>query len=350
MSEVMRAAGLAVALVAATTFAAHAQPRDPRLSEVRGNSGINTLPLLQAAADNVGRMPGMAKPNVSRLPTQDTVTRFCQVTDPLEESHLFMSARRMRAEEFKNCFNHGVRDIIELRLGRSAIALVNGVDTPVFDMTTRDLYVALAAQVPHGGKLEKNNFASWKDVNKKFPDLAISVLVPIPASGLRPVFDGLVMQDGCRGINEVDAIFSVQPRVAACTTLRTDGKVVEAAGHTQDALQRIADPKQPTIGFVSMRVLQENGNVVHAFPINGVKPTVESIQREAYPLTLSVYAYVKRDAASRLPALRALMTELTSERAIGPSGYMVAQGITPLSEEDRRQVRRDAHNLRKFSR
>ncbi len=346
----MRIAALAAALTLAAALPVGAQSPDPRLSEVRGRSGINALPLLQAAADNVSHLPGMRKLNIQRMPTQDTVKRFCEVTDPLEETHVFMTLRRMKVDEFKNCLLHGTRDMVELRLGRSAIALVNGVDGPVFDVTTRELYHGIAAQVPVHGKLDKNASASWKDINKKFPEWPISVIVPIPASGLRPVFDGLVMQEGCRGVPEIDAIFMSAPRVLACTTLRPDGKVVEMPGHTPEAMQHIADPKTPVIGFVSMRILQENGNLLHAFPINGVKPTVETIQNESYPLTLSIYAYVKRDAVSRLPGLRALMTELTSERAIGPSGYMVSHGITPLSEEGRREVRRDAHNLRKFSR
>ena len=68
-------------------------------------------------------------------------------------------------------------------------------------LTRRDLFLALAKQVPNpdgSETLVDNPYKTWKDVNPALPARAIEVLGPPPTSGTRDAFAELAMEGGCK--------------------------------------------------------------------------------------------------------------------------------------------------------
>ena len=92
---------------------------------------------------------------------------------------------------------NGINDIIEHKIGFDGIVVANSNNGPSFNISRKDLYLALAAKVPCGTQDEVtciNESVTWRDVNSSLPDIKIEVYGPPPTSGTRDAFVELALE------------------------------------------------------------------------------------------------------------------------------------------------------------
>ena len=109
----------------------------------------------------------------------------------------------------------------------------------------------------------------------------------------------------------------------------------------------IANPD--AFGIFGFGFLDQNADQVHGSRLNGVEPTFEAISDGDYPVSRSLFFYVKDAHAGVIPGMGDFIAEFTSERAWGPEGYLADKGLIPLPEEERQVVRQLAMDLAAFS-
>jgi len=102
------------------------------------------------------------------------------------------------------------------------------------------------------------------------------------------------------------------------------------------------------LGIFGFSFLDQNIDRIQASPIDGVEPSFENIAAGRYPISRSLYFYVKKAHVGMIPGLEAYIAEFTSERAVGPDGYLADKGLIPLPDPDRKAVRESARNLEAF--
>ena len=73
---------------------------------------------------------------------------------------------------------------------------------------------------------------------------------------------------------------------------------------------------------------------VKAETIDGVAPTVDTIADGSYPLSRSLYIYVKKAHIGVTPGLQQFVQEFLSEGSAGRGGYLQDRGLIPLPEAD----------------
>ncbi len=83
--------------------------------------------------------------------------------------------------------------------------------------------------------------------------------------------------------------------------------------------------------------------------IGGVAPEFEEIAEGNYPISRSLYFYVKQQHVGVIPGIREYVVEFTSEQAWGPYGYLVDKGLIPLPQGEREAMRQQARNLKTLS-
>src|SRR5690606_17010326 len=120
---------------------------------------------------------------------------------------------------------NGVK-IVEVLIGYDGIVLANSRNTEQMELSRKDLFMALAKQVPNpeGSGFINNPYRLWSDVNPSLPAKRIEVLGPPPTSGTRDAFVELVMDVGCSevpAIAELESTDSDQYKVM-CQTIRED--------------------------------------------------------------------------------------------------------------------------------
>jgi len=76
-----------------------------------------------------------------------------------------------------------------------------------------------------------------------------------------------------------------------------------------------------------------------------VEPTFENISSGKYPVSRSMFVYVKNAHAGVIPGLREFVSEYVSDRSMGENGYLEKKGLIPLPKAEREKVRSNASNL-----
>ena len=79
--------------------------------------------------------------------------------------------------------------------------------------------------------------------------------------------------------------------------------------------------------------------------VDGVEPTFENIAAGDYPVSRSLYFYIKNAHVGVIPGIQEYANEFMSEEAAGEEGYLVDKGLIPLPDEDRKLIRQQSLGL-----
>jgi phosphate transport system substrate-binding protein len=329
-------------LGAAWSGAGHAQAVRDYIS-VTGSSTV--YPFATVVAENFGRRGNFKTPKIESTGSGGGIKAFCAGVG-VEYPDIANSSRRITASEVADCASNGVAAIVEVKIGYDGIVLANAKAAPHYQVTLRDVYLALAKNVPDPAGSEKlvpNPYTTWSEINSALPADQIEVLGPPPTSGTRDAFNELVMEGGCKTTPWVAAL----PRndyLNACHTLRDDGHYIEMGENDNLIVQKLeASPRQ--LGVFGYSFLEQNADKVQGAHVDGVAPDFDSIAEGEYPVSRPLYFYVKKAHVARVPGIREYLAEFTSDSAVGEFGYLTDNGLIPLSDEERAQVQAQAKNL-----
>lgn len=328
---------------AAVSSASHAQAGRDYISVV-GSSTV--YPFAIVVAEQFGRKNKSFKtPKVEPLGTGGGIKAFCGGVG-VEFPDIANASRRITPAEVADCTKNGVTQIAEVKIGYDGIVLANAKTSQHYQVTLRDVYLALAKEIPDPSgaqKLVPNPHTKWSDVNPSLPSDEISVLGPPTTSGTRDAFNELVMEGGCKTFAWVAAL----PRaeyLEACHMLRDDGHYIDTGENDNLIVQKLtASPRQ--LGIFGYSFLEQNADKVQGAHINGVQPDFDSISAGKYPVSRPLYFYVKNAHIGRVPGIREYVGEFMSDAAVGEFGYLADSGLIPLSNEERKAAQAQAKSL-----
>jgi len=334
------------ALLAAVGFMSaglgHAQSARDYISIV-GSSTV--YPFATVVAEQFGRSSGFKTPTIESTGSGGGFRLFCGGIG-VEYPDITNASRRIRQSEVDDCAEHGVDEIVEVKIGYDGIVLANDKSAPRYTLTTSDIFLALAKRVPdrnNPATLIANPYRLWSEVNSELPAVEIEVLGPPPTSGTRDAFLELVMEPGC-GAFAVLAALSGDDFTAACHTLREDGAYVEAGENDNLIVQKLqANPA--ALGIFGFSFLDQNSDKVQGSDIGGVSPEFDTIADGSYPVSRPLFFYVKKAHVGSVPGLEEFLREFTSDAATGEFGYLSDKGLIPLADAERARVVQQVRNL-----
>ncbi|MBV5309474.1 PstS family phosphate ABC transporter substrate-binding protein [Chromatium okenii] len=313
--------------------------------------GSSTVfPFSTAVAETFGRTAGFNTPKVESTGTGGGMKLFCAGVG-VDHPDITNASRRMKASEFENCQKAGAKEITEVKIGFDGIAIANAKSAKHLDLSLKDLFLALAKDVPDAsGKFIPNPNKTWKDVNSKLPNSKIEVLGPPPTSGTRDAFVELAMDGGCNSIPEIKELKKTDEKMhkAVCGGIREDGAYIEAGENDNLIVQKLSTNKN-ALGIFGYSFLEQNTDKVQGSKIAGVAPTYETISDGSYPISRSIYFYVKNGHVGTIPGIKQFVTEFTSEKAWGPEGYLADKGLISLPDAERANVAKAAQALTPMS-
>jgi len=346
MEKIVQKQVLAVAIAATlAASAAFAQSARDYISVV-GSSTV--FPFTSTVAEQFGRGSKFKTPKVESTGTGGGMKLFCTGVG-VQYPDVTNASRRIKASELADCHKNGVADVIEIKIGFDGIVLANAKSSPIYKLTRKDIYLALAKQVPDPAapaKLIANPYKTWKEVNPTLPAVRIEVLGPPPTSGTRDSFVEQVLEPGCNAIAWLKSLKDVDEKrhKQVCTTIREDGAFVEAGENDNLIVQKLAANKS-ALGVFGYSFLEENLNALHGSMIEGVAPDFETISSGKYPVSRAMFVYVKKAHVGVIPGMKEFIAEYTSEKAFGEDGYLADKGLVPAPKAEREKVRRDATAL-----
>ena len=278
---------------------------------------------------------------------------FCMGTGVLEPDITYAS-RRITKTEFNTCQKNGVGEIVEIKIGDDGIVIANSKQAPSVNFSLRDIYLALAREVPdpEGSKtMVKNPYKTWKDVNNSLPDHAIEVMGRPRGSSTRYAFSRLAMESGCRTFDWIRAVKRDDPLryKTLCRTVREDGAYVNTDQDDKQTLKLLLS-RPDAFALFSFSFLDKHHGTIRGSAINGIMPEFETIADDSYPISRPLYIYVKKAHVELVPGIRELLAEFTSDKAWGNGGYLSDVDLVPMPEAERRKYAEDAKNMRPMSR
>ena len=342
---------LTLMLFAPIFGALEAQSRD----QIRITGSSSVFPFATTVAEEFGRSSRFKSPIVEGIGTGGGLKLFCNGLGA-GTPDIVNASRPIKPSELAQCRRNGVTDIIEVKFGYDGIVIASSKSAPHFRLTLRDLYLALAANVPApgtdgSGPFIPNPYIRWNEINSSLPDQIITILGPPPTSGTRDAFNESVMTAGCitfLGLKDLQ-VRDPLAQQRRCQAIREDGVYVESGENDNLIVQKLLANDQ-AVGIFAFSFLDQNNDVLQAADIavtgdDFVTPTFDDIASGRYPIYRSLFFYVKKAHIQSIPGIQDFLEEFTSDQALGDFGYLTDRGLIPLLPDERAEYRQVVNTL-----
>jgi phosphate transport system substrate-binding protein len=334
--------GIAILFLASAGYVAAQSARD--YISIVGSSTV--YPFATVVAEQFGKTTSFKTPKIESTGSGGGLKLFCAGVG-VEHPDITNASRRIKKSEYDNCMANGIKGIIEVKIGYDGIVVANSKKAAPMKMSRKDLYLALAKEVPDPSGAEKlvsNPYKTWKDVNSALSADKIEVLGPPPTSGTRDAFLELVMEEGAKEFAFVKAMDKNSFKAAA-HTIREDGAYIEAGENDNLIVQKLnANPS--ALGIFGFSFLDQNTDVIQGSFIDGVQPTFDAIADGSYPVSRPLFFYAKKAHMEVIPGMKEYLAEFTSEKAWGPEGYLADRGMIPMPDAERKQFAADVQGMK----
>jgi phosphate transport system substrate-binding protein len=333
---------LLASLGLAAALAAPAAARD----QIRIVGSSTVYPFSTAVAEQFGRTRGFKTPVVESTGTGGGMKLFCAGAGD-DTPDIANASRRMKDSELAACEAASVGPVVEVKIGYDGIVLATSKKAKPVPLTKRQLFQALAKQVPVNGKLVPNPYKKWSDIDPALPAVKIEVLGPPPTSGTRDAFAELAMEGGAKAFPMLaDLKAKNEDEFKAAThALREDGAYIEAGENDNLIVQKlVANPN--AFGIFGYSFLEQNPDKLRGETIDGVAPTFETISGGTYSISRALYFYVKKAHIGKVPGIKEYIAAFLSDAAASDDGYLADKGLIPLPDAERAAVAESAKALK----
>jgi phosphate transport system substrate-binding protein len=309
--------------------------------------GSSTVyPFATVVAEQFGKSSSYKTPKIESTGSGGGFKLFCAGVG-VEHPDITNASRAIKKSEFDTCMANGVKEIVEVKIGYDGIVLANSKQAAPLKLTRKDIFLALAKDVPDPSGAEKlvpNPYKTWQDVNPALPAKSIEVLGPPPTSGTRDAFVELAMEEGAKEFAWIKALKDKKKFAAIAQTIREDGAYVEAGENDNLIVQKL-DANPNAVGIFGFSFLDQNMDKLQGSFVDGVQPTFDAIADGQYPVSRPLFFYVKKAHVDVIPGIKEYLQEFTSEKAWGPDGYLTEKGMIPMPDAERTKYRIDVEKL-----
>jgi phosphate transport system substrate-binding protein len=333
----------AAAVVGSIAFAGAASARDQ--VHIAGSSTV--LPYANIVAEQFGKtFSNFKTPIVESGGSSAGLKQFCQGLGDASID-IANASRKIKDAELAECAKNGVKDIMEVQFGYDGIVFAVDAKGGDWALEPKDVYLAIAAEVPKDGKLVANPAKTWKEVNDKLPDWPIIAYIPGEKHGTREVFEEKVLAAGCDaagGLKLQEAKAEGEDDKAkkkaaekACVMVRKDGATVDIDGDYTETLARLtSNPKG--LGVFGLSFYENNTDKLKVATMSGVTPSVETISSGKYPVSRPLQFYVKKAHIGVIPGLKEYVEFFADDKMIGPDGPLAEYGLVPAPDAERQKL------------
>ena len=338
---------LITALALATSTLATAAGRDT--ISVVGSSTV--YPFSTIVAERFGKATKFNTPKIESTGTGGGMKLFCSGV-AIDTPDMSNASRRMKKSEFDICLKNGVTAITEVLIGYDGIVIANSKAAPQMTITRKELFLALAKNIPaeDGSEtLVANPYKTWKEINATLPVTKIEVLGPPPTSGTRDAFVELVLEEGCKTFPWINALKKSDKKQykTICHSVREDHAYIEAGENDNLIVQKLMSNPN-AFGVFGFSFLDQNADKLQGSKVEGKAPTFEGISDGSYSVSRPLFFYVKNSHIGNVPGIVEFLNEFTSEAAMGEEGYLTEKGLIPLGNEKLKSVRDSVLSLTKL--
>ncbi|MEM8652426.1 MAG: substrate-binding domain-containing protein [Pseudomonadota bacterium] len=333
------------AALLATTAISSANARDQ--IQIVGSSTV--FPFSTSVAEQFGQKTSFKTPVVESTGSGGGMKLFCAGVGE-NTPDITNASRRIKENEFKLCGENGVTPV-EVKIGFDGIVMANSKAGPELNITRKQIFLALAKEIPDAsGKMIPNPHKNWSDVDPSLPNTKIEVLGPPPTSGTRDAFAEIALEGGAKKIEVLAALRKSDKKAfkKIAHAVREDGAYIEAGENDNLIIQKL-EANANAFGVFGFSFLDQNADKVKGAVVEGNEPEFEKIAAGDYPISRSLFFYVKKEHVGVIPGIEDFVAEFTAESTWGPDGYLADKGLIPLPDADRTSIAASAKEMAPMS-
>ena len=287
--------------------------------------GSSTVyPFASKVAETFGEASGFNTPIIESTGSGGGMKLFCQGTG-LSTPDVTNASRAMKSSEAETCTSNSV-EFTEFMIGYDGIVISNSIDGVDLAFTIEELALATVEEIPNADctSMTANPYTKWSDINPALPDFDIILLGPPSSAGTRDAYMELVVQDGLKHLGCSKSVYKA-------AKVRADGVYVESGENDNLIIGQLTQDAQ-AVGIFGFSFLQNNADLIKGAVINDVEPEFENIASGDYPISRSLYFYVKNNHIGVIEGLAEYAEEFVL--MAGPDGSLVGEGLIPGGDDD----------------
>jgi len=316
--------------------------------------GSSTVyPFSSSVAEEFGATTDYPTPVVESTGSGGGMKLFCKGND-MNSPDITNASRRMKVKEFKLCAKNGVTDITEAVIGFDGIAIAQNKKNVPLILTKKHLLLAVAEQVPakDGSGLIKNQYKTWNQIDSSLPNRDIVIYGPPTSSGTRDAFEDMIMKGQTKKMPVYTSLYKADKvknkGYKKYHKIRQDGVYVPSGENDNLIVQKL-DKNPAAIGIFGYSFLMENDDKVSAATIDGVIPTPETISSGKYPISRSLFFYIKNSHRAAVPSIDKYVGLFMKEDMIGADGILGEIGLIALPDARRAAIRTSVNQHTKLT-
>jgi phosphate transport system substrate-binding protein len=311
---------------------------DAKRFQIRSVGSTTVYPFSVKTAEIFARKYKNLEPIITSTGTGQGMAIFCGPNQHPFSPDFTGASRKIKDKEIEMCHKNGVKEILEVPFGYDGIILGIKKGHKLFNIKLEELFLAAAAKVPNKhGKIVKNPYKKWSDINPKLPNEKIQILLPQTKNGTYGSYIELVMDKGCA---ENDAMkkhieSSGKSYKEICRTYRTDGNhVINATkydlGDSHDLFVQKVYDNPGMLGVMGYSFIKQFDKKIDAIPVESVPPSLSNIASLEYPLSRPLYIYVRKDRYNQVEGLKDFIEFYRSAEVSGENGILKKLGLVPF--------------------
>jgi len=325
---------IALSAVVGLGSATAAQARD----QIRIVGSSTVYPFASYVVEEFGATTDHPTPVIESTGSGGGLKLFC-AGKGADTPDITNASRRIKMSELERCQSNGVNNITETKIGADGIVMGQAKENDQLALSREEIFHAVAAKLPQNGELVANPNENWSDIDSTLPDREIEIYGPPATSGTRDAFEELVMAAASEDMDGYDEAY---------TTVRDDGAYIPS-GENDNLIVKKIEQNTDALGIFGYSFLDENRDRIEAATIDGFAPTPENISSEDYPVSRSLWFYVKNDHVGTVPGIERYTEMFMSDMMIGPDGLLKPLGLIPLPEAERKEWRQAMANMKTLS-
>jgi len=291
--------------------------------------GSSTVyPFASFVAEEFGSVSRYPTPVVEATGTGGGMKLFCAGND-MSSPDITNASRRIKIKEFHQCERNGVSNITEVMFGYDGIVVAQANDNKPLNITMSELLLALVKKVPNkeGTAIIDNPYTHWDQINPKLPKRKISVYGPPISSGTRDAFEEIVFKYQTEQMKVYRDAGLKGYRI-----IRSDGVYIPSGENDNLIVKKLTKDKD-ALGIFGYSFLSENSDMIKGIDIDNISPSSNNIASKAYPISRSLFFYIKNDHIEKVPAIKEYVEMFLNAEIIGEEGLLTEIGLIPMNEE-----------------
>lgn len=298
--------------------------------------GSSTVyPFSSYVAEELGATTSFPTPVVESTGSCGGMKLFC-AGNGMNTPDITNASRPMKEKEWKLCQKNGVTDITGSMIGYDGIAFAQSNSNQDVAFTRKQILLAVAAKVPVNGKLVDNPYKKWNQIDASLPNREIIIYGPPTSSGTRDAFEELVMEKMTKKMAGYGK--------KKYHTIRQDGVYIPSGENDNLIVQKLERNKN-AFGIFGYSFLAENADKILAAKIDGKLPTPSTIADGSYPVSRSLFFYIKKSHLDKVKAMKSYINMFMSEEMLSEDGVLKTIGLIPMAKDLRAKVQSSVNSL-----